>query len=344
MTHPVDPARRGALRVGVIGCGAVVQAIHVPVLARLTELWQVVHVADVDAAAAAWVGRLTGARVSTDGKAVIDDPEVQVVLVCSPHVHHAEHVIAACRAGKLAVLCEKPMCSNAQEAAAIAAASMESGVPVLTATMHLFDPAFAAAVAQWPADLVPDFVESECFLPPNSTFADLASQLVFGSRSQAPPNAEPSAQFARIILGLASHHIPLVRRLAPGPFEVRVATVTEPGGYNVTLKSPRTLVRMLAVVPSETFSWQLHAHSEEACLRASFPPSYLQAGSSRAELTLAGEPMRTWQFSESGYVQEWRLLYQIATGAEDSQNWVDAALGDLLLAEQIIAGFEEPRA
>src|SRR5436189_4960964 len=46
---------------------------------------------------------------------LLADPEINAVYVASPHGFHAEHSIAAAKAGKI-VLCEKPMGTSSAEA------------------------------------------------------------------------------------------------------------------------------------------------------------------------------------------------------------------------------------
>jgi predicted dehydrogenase len=53
-------------------------------------------------------------RAVFDWKAVVSDPEIDIIDICTPNDSHAEIAIAAARAGK-AVLCEKPLARNASE-------------------------------------------------------------------------------------------------------------------------------------------------------------------------------------------------------------------------------------
>ena len=90
------------LGVGFIGAGSVTQAIHLPTLARLIDLFHVRQVYDVDADVAARVARRIGARSSRSLDDLLADETVDVVAICSPHEFHAEQVVAACSAGKRA--------------------------------------------------------------------------------------------------------------------------------------------------------------------------------------------------------------------------------------------------
>ena len=134
------------LGVGFIGAGSVTQAIHLPTLARLIDLFQVRQVYDLDADVAARIAEGVGARSSRSLDDLLADEAVDVVAICSPHEFHAEQVVAACSAGKRAVLCEKPLAMSRAEANKIAAVFTETGVPILVGAMHTFDPGWRSAV------------------------------------------------------------------------------------------------------------------------------------------------------------------------------------------------------
>ena len=103
-----DRDKASRLRVGILGAGPVTQAIHLPTLARLSADFEVRVVMDVDATTAETVARRAGAAYATRAEDVFGDPSVDVIVICSPSQFHAEQVIAACRAGVKAILCEKP--------------------------------------------------------------------------------------------------------------------------------------------------------------------------------------------------------------------------------------------
>lgn len=56
---------------------------------------------------------------------VLNDPEVEIVYVATPHNLHAENTLAALQAGKH-VLCEKPFTVNAQQAEEVIAAARQT--------------------------------------------------------------------------------------------------------------------------------------------------------------------------------------------------------------------------
>jgi predicted dehydrogenase len=129
---------RRRLGVGVIGFGWLGEA-HSRSLARIPMLfadraYDPVLVAAADAVqtrVGAAVQSFSFARASVDWHAVVEDPEVDVVFIATPNVHHLELVQAVAAAGK-AVFCEKPVGGTPEQvlAAALAARAAEviSGV------------------------------------------------------------------------------------------------------------------------------------------------------------------------------------------------------------------------
>ena len=67
-----------------------------------------------------------GVRVYDDVQRFLADPEVQIVVIVTPTTTHAPYSIESMKAGKH-VVCEKPMCMNYKEAAAVRDASYQTG-------------------------------------------------------------------------------------------------------------------------------------------------------------------------------------------------------------------------
>ena len=64
-------------------------------------------------------------KCCTDWHDIINDPEIDVVSVCTPNNAHAEIAIAALKAGKH-VICEKPIAATTEDAKAMAEAAEEA--------------------------------------------------------------------------------------------------------------------------------------------------------------------------------------------------------------------------
>lgn len=64
-------------------------------------------------------------KCCTDWRDIVNDPEIDVVSICTPNNVHAEIAIAALNAGKH-VLCEKPIASTLEDAKAMAEAAKKA--------------------------------------------------------------------------------------------------------------------------------------------------------------------------------------------------------------------------
>jgi len=103
------------LSIGLIGCGRVATGFHLPALRRLKGV-VIGGIADSDPAALANAGkRFNVARQLTDYRALLDQPEIDVVAICTPTLLHVDMALAALDAGKH-VLVEKPLALSTAEA------------------------------------------------------------------------------------------------------------------------------------------------------------------------------------------------------------------------------------
>lgn len=109
----------GPVGYGLIGPGFIGEE-HLRRIQTL-EGARVVAVAGRDAGKAAEAAARFGARGAATVEALLADPEVEVVLIATPHTTHAELAIQALRAGKHLLL-EKPVSHRLSEARAITAA------------------------------------------------------------------------------------------------------------------------------------------------------------------------------------------------------------------------------
>ncbi len=316
------------LGVGILGCGAAAQAIHLPALASLPELFGVVHCADPDAELAARVAGRVGARSSADPAAPLDDADVDVVVVCSPDRFHAEQVVAACHAGKRAVLCEKPLADTMDGTRAVVQASAETGVPVIVATMHRYDPALRALERRW--DDLPSrarLIRSTIQVMPNADLVALATEPVAASAGAVAPSAQPSGQappiellmFRGLMLGLFIHHAPLVRLALPHPESVDVALPLGASGYEASLRSDGRIAQLsgfLHRIPR--VSWTFEMWSPDAYAGVVFPPGYVPTKSASARLVRSANGIvheeRFGDAHETGYRAEWRHVAAVARG------------------------------
>lgn len=144
---PPPPARVRAARrtqgVGLIGAGTFARATLVPALGQ-AGFSELVSVTSATGRSAARLAAQAGFdRVGDDARSVIEDPEVSLVVVATPHDTHAALVVAALEAGK-AVFCEKPVALSEDELDSVATAWRANPVPLMVGFNRRHSPAIAA--------------------------------------------------------------------------------------------------------------------------------------------------------------------------------------------------------
>lgn len=135
------------IRWGLLGTGGICQALaealaHVPA-ARLVAVGS-----RGPERAAAFAARNAaahpGVRPHASYQALVEDPEVDVVYIGTPHTDHAGSALMALQAGK-AVLCEKPFTLNRAQAEAVVSLAQERRCFLMEAMWTRFVPAVAEA-------------------------------------------------------------------------------------------------------------------------------------------------------------------------------------------------------
>lgn len=133
------------LRMGVIGAGAIASSIHLPIMTRRSELFEVVSLADVNLPAVnALADRfgIKGRYSSVSDMLTAGGLDATAILNSGSH---ADYVVQALEA-KLDVFCEKPLAYSEAEMARIESALKSSGRNLMIGYMKTFDPAVYAAV------------------------------------------------------------------------------------------------------------------------------------------------------------------------------------------------------
>jgi predicted dehydrogenase len=107
-------------------------------LARRSDKLRVVRVVDVDPNAAGFA-RERDIRFGTTLEEALADEQVQGVVLCTPHSHHTEQIVAAARAGKH-VFCEKPLSMTRADVLRAVAAVEQAGVTLAVGHEKRFEP------------------------------------------------------------------------------------------------------------------------------------------------------------------------------------------------------------
>ncbi|MEP6776077.1 MAG: inositol 2-dehydrogenase [Chloroflexota bacterium] len=130
------------LNMGLIGAGRIGR-VHAENLSLRIPAADLRVVADVDAAAAAdCAAHYRIPRSLADYHAVLDDPDVQAVVICSSTDTHARIIEDAARAGKH-IFCEKPIALGLEAIDSALAAVERAGVKLQIGFNRRFDASYA---------------------------------------------------------------------------------------------------------------------------------------------------------------------------------------------------------
>ncbi|QQO36588.1 bi-domain-containing oxidoreductase [Bradyrhizobium diazoefficiens] len=140
---PVD----GRIKIAVVGAGSFAQGMHLPNLKKLGDKFDLRSVVSRTGLSARTAAERFGfSTASTDFQAVLDDPQVDLVLIATRHDLHAEMTLAALKAGKH-VFVEKPLSMTEEGLDAIEAfyQANPNGPLLMTGFNRRFAPAVSAA-------------------------------------------------------------------------------------------------------------------------------------------------------------------------------------------------------
>lgn len=134
MNHEVFP-------LGIIGTGNIAGAYHAP-LEQFPDKVRLVGVADSRPdAAAAFAARHEGAVVFADVPALLADPQIEGVIICTTHASHHPLAKSALEAGKH-VLVEKPLACTVAEGRELVELAAARGLTLMVAQCQRYDPSY----------------------------------------------------------------------------------------------------------------------------------------------------------------------------------------------------------
>jgi len=181
------------LKLGVIGTGRIGK-VHIATLVQSVPQAEVIAVADVNISGATEVANGYGiSTVYSNYKDVINHPEVEAVVICSPTDTHAQYIIEAAQAGKH-IFCEKPVDLSLEVIQGALNAVEKAGVKLMVGFNRRFDPNFAKL-----KQLVIDGKIGDPHI------------LKITSRDPAPPPAEYSAVSGGMFMDMTIHDFDMAR-------------------------------------------------------------------------------------------------------------------------------------
>ena len=140
------------IRLGLIGCGGIVQKTHSRAYLALQETVKVTSISDVVSENVQIVGDQFDVPIKnryTDYREMLAKNEIDVVTIATPHSLHAEQVIESANAG-VGIISEKPMATSLEEANKILEVVKRNGVLYTVVHNYLFTAGMQTAIAQLP--------------------------------------------------------------------------------------------------------------------------------------------------------------------------------------------------
>lgn len=123
------------LRVGIVGAGNIAQSAHLPSYQELTDLVEVVAIADIVPERAQEAAEKFGIPHSyASVEELLANEDVDYIDICVWTAAHAPVAIAAAKAGKH-ILCEKPLAATLEQGLEIEKAVKEAGVQFMLAVV-----------------------------------------------------------------------------------------------------------------------------------------------------------------------------------------------------------------
>ena len=123
------------LRVGIVGAGNIATSAHLPAYQKLTDMVEVVAIADiVSERAKAAAERYNIPNYYASVEEMLAGVDVDYVDICTWTAAHAPVCIAAAKAGKN-ILCEKPLAATLEQGLAMEKAVKEAGVQFMLAVV-----------------------------------------------------------------------------------------------------------------------------------------------------------------------------------------------------------------
>jgi myo-inositol 2-dehydrogenase/D-chiro-inositol 1-dehydrogenase len=358
---------RGAgsrVRLGVIGLGTVAQAVHLPLVGKHRDRFEVTGVCDLSAGLTEVVAErfgFAGAARCRSAAELLDLDDLDAVLLLTSG-SHGEVAAAALDRG-LAVLCEKPLAYTLAEADRLAAAAARTGAPLQLGYMKLYDPAVRRAAGEL-AGRTPRAVEVTVLHPsgasqlghaglagppgdvPAAALAAIAEQTTrLRDQALGPAPAELGRLYTEVLLGSVVHDLAVVRLLAGDPERVEHADAWPEGSWeSVAVEatcpgSIRLSLRWHYLDRYPTYREEVRVHHEQGSVALTFPSPYLLHAPTVLTVTdRDGEAARARQDRSTveAFEEELLAFHRLVTDGRPPAAGIAEGRADILTCQRII--------
>lgn len=371
MTSPtaaVAPSER--IRLGILGLGAVAQAVHLPLIARLPDRFAIEAIADLSASTTDAVGeryQVAPDRRHPSLEALLGSGYLDALLILTSGSHGAA-VLAGLDRG-VAVFAEKPLAFTLAEADAIGARlDQDPQLRLQVGYMKLYDPAVvcAQALAEVGSFGPPRAIEvtvlhptSESQLaharllpPPTDVPADVRAALAAETdRLRTIALGEAALPLGRlysdILLGSVVHELALVRAFAGDPTSIDAVTTWPADRWPPSLELHGALPGDARVSIGWHFLPTYPAYREEvrviyeaATVELSFPSPYLLHRPTGLRVTTAVDGQRRDEVLSStveAFEEELLAFHSLVVHGRQPAAGVREGRADIVTCQRAIA-------
>jgi predicted dehydrogenase len=364
---------RSRVRLGVIGLGAVAQAVHLPLLRNRRDLFEVTALCDRSAELARRVAERFGlgtAGCFRSAEELVGSGRADAVLVLTSGSHG--EVAGAALGRGLPVLCEKPLAYTLAEADRLEQLAAKDGTPLQLGYMKLYDPAVRRAHRELAAGPpVLRAVEVTVLHPsehsqlghaslegpagdvPGAALAasgDETARLQQHALGRAP--AELRRLYTEVLLGSLVHDLAVVRLLAGHLERVEHVDLWPEGSWSS--------VGVEAVLPGGvrlSLHWhgldrypgyreEVRLHHEQGSIALTFPSPYLLNAPTVLTVTdLDGDAARTREDRSTVEAFELELVafHRLVTDGQPAAAGIAEGRADIVTCQRIVRRLAERR-
>jgi predicted dehydrogenase len=357
------------VRVAVVGLGAVARAVHLPIMSRRSDCFEIVGICDLSPGAVTAAGdrfSIAPDRRFTALDQMLDQVRAEALVVLTSGSHTSAAVDALDRG--LAVLCEKPLAITRREADLLASATGARTDRLMLAYMKLYDPAVVRAVDLVAARPRPRAVDVTV-LHPSGTAQLLTSELGPGVFDDVPARSLADLQdrqralevealgeaaaaklgslYADVLLGSVVHDLAVLRALG-----IEIAVVdhadrwpadTVPASltfHGRTAGEVRVTVGWHYLHDYPTYREQVRWHDDHGSVELEFPSPYLlRAPTALREITAAGRGTAEHRFGShvEAFEEELLAFHAMVTRSAAPAAGVAEGRADIVTCQRVAA-------
>ncbi len=362
------------VRLGIVGLGAVAQAVHLPLIDRLGDRFEVSALADLSASLAATLGeryRVPASRQfhSLEPMLAADAIDALVILTSGSH---GEAILTGLDRG-MPVFAEKPVAWTLAEADAIAgrlAADPRGRLQV--GYMKLYDPAVVEGLAIVDAGRVGPIRSIEvCVLHPTGerqlaharlfpSPADVPADVIAGLRAEqdrlrstaiGAAAAALGRLYSDVVLGSIVHDLALIRAFAGDPVEIHAVDVWPPDRWPPSVGisgrlagDTRFAIRWHFLPDYPAYREEIRVVGELATVELEFPSPYLLHAPTElrvAELGDRGRRDTRYRSVVEAFEEELLAFHALVTDGIAPKAGIDEGRADIVTSQRIVARHAE---